>query len=183
MNPVGKKIWLLSLVTVFLAGCTALPDGVNPVSNFDIQRYLGKWYEIARLDHRFERNMEFVTAEYELREDGGIDVINRGYLKDKGEWKTATGKAYFVDKEDDGYLKVSFFGPVYASYVIFELDDDYDYSFVTSHDKSYLWLLSRTPRVSDDVMQRFLRLAYELGYPVEQLIFVDQMSDSSVLEI
>ena len=115
MNPVRKKIWLLSLVTVFLAGCTALPDGVNPVSNFDIQRYLGKWYEIARLDHRFERNMEFVTAEYELREDGGIDVINRGYLKDKGEWKTATGKAYFVEKEDDGYLKVSYFGPVYAS--------------------------------------------------------------------
>ena len=184
MNRIRRHIYLLLLLALPLSGCTGLPEGVAPVRNFDIQRYLGKWYEIARLDHRFERGMDYVTADYQLREDGGINVTNRGYLKQEDTWKTARGKAYFMGQPTNGYLKVSFFGPFYGSYVIFELDhDDYQYSFVTSHDKSYLWLLSRTPKVSEELMQRFLKRAHQLGYPVEQLIFNEQMPGSNVMEI
>jgi apolipoprotein D and lipocalin family protein len=165
---------LLLLAALLLAGCTGLPEGITPVRDFDIQRYLGKWYEIARLDHRFERGMNQVTAEYTLRDDGGIEVINRGYVAEDGRWKTAIGKAYFTDRQDTGHLKVSFFGPFYASYVIFELDHaGYQYAFVTSHDKSYVWLLSRTPIISEPVKLLFLDRARQLGFPIQDLIFVD----------
>ena len=107
---------------ILLAGCLGLPDSVTPVKDFEVQKYLGKWYEIARLDHSFERGLEQVTAEYSLREDGGIRVRNRGFSTEKDQWQEAEGKAYFVSDETEGYLKVSFFGPFYGSYVIFELD-------------------------------------------------------------
>ncbi len=103
-----KTLLLLSLATLF--GCTSKPDGVEPVNNFELQPYLGKWYEIARLDHSFERGLSNVTAEYELREDGGVTVINRGYSEEDKEWTQADGKAYFVDGENTGHLKVMPFG-------------------------------------------------------------------------
>ena len=106
----------------FLAGCVGMPPGVEPVEDFELDRYLGKWYEIARLDHSFERGLSRVSAEYSLREDGGVRVVNRGYSDKSGKWKESEGKAYFVDGDDTGYLKVSFFGPFYGSYVVFELE-------------------------------------------------------------
>jgi apolipoprotein D and lipocalin family protein len=159
---------------VIISGCTGIPDNITPVSQFDINRYLGKWYEIARLDHSFERGMDNVTAEYSMMEDGGVSVLNSGYVTEDKKWKMADGKAYFIGRQDQGHLKVSFFGPFYGSYVIFELDKkDYQYAFVTSYDKSYLWLLSRSPVISDKLRKRFIRLAGDLGFATDELIYVN----------
>ncbi|AXB34512.1 MAG: lipocalin family protein [Pseudomonadota bacterium] len=167
-----KTLLLLSLATLF--GCTSKPDGVEPVNNFELQPYLGKWYEIARLDHSFERGLSNVTAEYELREDGGVTVINRGYSEEDKEWTQADGKAYFVDGENTGHLKVSFFGPFYSSYIVFELGENYDYAFISGFNHDYLWLLSRTPTVDKATIERFKKVAQEKGFALDELILVDQ---------
>lgn len=151
-----------------------MPQFVQPVGDFQLQRYLGKWYEIARLDHSFERGLSNVTAEYSLRDDGGVSVINRGFSQESQQWKQAEGKAYFVNSESEGYLKVSFFGPFYGSYVVFELEqENYDYAFVSGPNNDYLWLLSRTPNVSPTVVEKFETMARELGFETEQLIYVE----------
>lgn len=170
----GRGLVALIICTALIAGCTGVPEGVQPVRDFRLEDYLGKWYEIARLDHAFERGLERVTAEYSLREDGGIQVTNRGYASESGEWKEALGKAYFVDREDEAHLKVSFFGPFYSSYVVFDLEPDYRYAFVSGYEKSYLWLLARTPTVDAEVLERFKSRAAELGFPVDGLILVRQ---------
>lgn len=150
-----------------------MPETVTPVENFELNRYLGKWYEIARLDHSFERGLENITAEYSMRDDGGVAVVNRGYSVEKNEWKVANGKAYFVDGENKGYLKVSFFGPFYGSYVVFEIDrEGYQYAFVSGPDTSYLWLLSRTPKLPQEIIEKFKRASKERGFDTSQLIFV-----------
>lgn len=164
---------------VLLTGCVSIPEGIAPVKNFKAEHYLGTWYEIARLDHRFERGMQQVTAEYSLRNDGGIKVINRGFKEAKQEWVHAEGKAYFVEDERTGYLKVSFFGPFYGAYIIFDLGEDYEYALVTSTNKSYLWLLSRTPTLRHDQQQRLLQHMTELGFAIDQLIFVDQSTHTN----
>lgn len=166
---------LLPLLTLplLLSGCLGMPDGVKPVAGFELDRYLGIWYEVARLDHSFERGLSNVTAQYSMRDDGGVQVINRGYSEKKGEWDQAEGKAFFVGNESEGYLKVSFFGPFYGSYVVFELDqDDYQYVFISGPDSSYLWLLSRTPEVSDQIKKRFESQAKSLGFDLGELIWV-----------
>ena len=166
---------LVFLTTLMLSGCLGMPQGVKPVKNFQVDRYLGKWYEIARLDHPFERGLEKISAEYTPREDGGIDVLNRGYAPEKNEWKAAKGRAYFVNNANEGYLKVSFFGPFYGSYVIFELDErDYGYAFVAGPDTSYLWLLARTPELPAEIIERFKHRSKELGFDTSRLIFVNQ---------
>ena len=166
---------LLPLLSIplLLTACLGMPDGVKPVQNFELDRYLGSWYEIARLDHSFERGLSNVTAQYSLQDDGGVRVINRGYSAKKSEWKEAEGKAFFVDGEDQGYLKVSFFGPFFGSYVVFELDhDNYEYAFISGPDRSYLWLLSRTPEVDDEIMHRFDEQARSLGFNLDELVLV-----------
>ncbi|MES9970342.1 MAG: lipocalin family protein [Candidatus Thiodiazotropha sp.] len=158
-----------------LSGCTQLPQGVAPIEGFEIDRYLGTWYEIARLDHPFERGLDKVTATYALRKDGGIDVVNRGYSAKDKRWKEAQGKAYFVDEKNQGHLKVSFFGPFYSSYVIFELDKtNYQYAFVSGYNHNYLWLLAREPRVDKETIQRFLDLSRSLGFATEDILLVSQ---------
>ena len=165
----------LILCAALLAGCVAVPDGIQPVSGFQAERYLGTWYEIARLDHGFERGMSRVTAEYRRREDGGIDVVNRGYLADSKTWKQADGRAYFLQSPDIGYLKVSFFGPFYGSYVVFELDkQDYRYALVAGPDRSYLWLLARSPTLDAATRDRLVARAQAAGFDTSKLIFVDQ---------
>lgn len=169
------RIALLNIVALILTGCLGMPDTVTPVANFELNRYLGKWYEIARLDHSFERGLERITAEYSVRDDGGISVINRGYSIEDDEWKVAEGKAYFVGDETKGYLKVSFFGPFYGSYVVFEIDQEgYEYAFVSGPDTSYLWLLSRTPQLQQEIIEKFKRISKELGFDTSKLIFVNQ---------
>ena len=168
---------LLAICVIILSGCAGLPDGVEPVKGFEIERYLGKWYEIARLDHSFERGLENVTAEYSLN-NNGIRVVNTGYINKEKKWKQAEGKALFVRNKDEGYLKVSFFGPFYGSYVVFELDkESYHYAFVSGPDKSYLWLLSRTPTVSNQLIEKFVTTARLLGFDTDKLVFVKQDKD------
>lgn len=168
-----RYLFLMVVTLGLLSGCVGLPENIKPVNNFQLERYLGKWYEIARLDHSFERGLSKVTAEYSLREDGGVRVINRGYSVEKKKWKQAEGKAYFVKSPDLGYLKVSFFGPFYGAYVIFELDHEgYQYSLVSGPDHSYLWLLSRTPEIDNEKKSMLLSKAARLGFDTSQLIFV-----------
>jgi len=168
------RIGLYTLVAFILTGCLGMPKIVTPVENFELNRYLGKWYEIARLDHSFERGLERITAEYSMRDDGGVSVLNRGYSTEDDEWEVAQGKAYFVDDVNMGYLKVSFFGPFYGSYVVFEIDQEgYEYAFVSGPDTSYLWLLSRTPKVRQDIIEKFIRVSKELGFDTSKLIFVN----------
>lgn len=166
---------LPALLALFLAACLGMPERVTPVQNFELHRYLGKWYEIARLDHSFERGLARVSAEYSLRDDGGVEVLNRGYDAGQARWKEASGKAYFVDANDVGYLKVSFFGPFYGSYVVFGLDrENYRYAFVSGPDLSYLWLLSRTPQLDPEIVEQFVAAAAARGFDTESLIFVEQ---------
>ena len=151
---------MTALAALLLLNCNDKSAPTEPITGFDLEKYLGKWYEIARLDHRFERNMQNVNAEYSLRDDGKVKVINRGFKNDK--WKKAVGNAKFAQDENTGFLKVSFFGPFYGSYIIYELADDYSYAFVSGDNKNYLWLLSRTKTVSDELMDPTL---YRLRVP------------------
>ena len=127
-----QKFMALLFITsvLLLQACSQLPENIEPVTDFDVNRYLGTWYEIARLDHSFERGLQQVTAEYSLRDDGGIKVVNRGFDTQKQEWDEATGKAYFVGDKNIGQLKVSFFGPFYGGYNIIALDEAYQYAMV-----------------------------------------------------
>jgi apolipoprotein D and lipocalin family protein len=165
----------LSIILVlFLSGCVGIPTNVKPVDNFKLEKYLGKWYEIARLDHSFERGLTRVTAEYSLRDDGGVRVLNRGFSAKEDRWKEAEGKAYFVRGSDEGYLKVSFFGPFYGSYIVFGLDhENYQYSLVCGPDNSYLWILARAPEVDQEIKNRLLEKAGALGFDTSKLIFVN----------
>lgn len=167
-----KKL-MVGIASLLLSGCLGYPKNLEPVKGFVLEKYLGQWYEIARLDHSFERNLEQVSAEYSVREDGGVRVKNRGFSVNENKWKEAVGKAYFAREPDEGYLKVSFFGPFYGSYVIFELDKtDYRYAFVSGPNTSYLWFLSRTPTVSGELKKKFQQTASDLGYKTEELIWV-----------
>ncbi|MGF1690280.1 lipocalin family protein [Photobacterium kagoshimensis] len=168
------KIRAILLSAFLLAGCTYIPDSVEPVKSFDLTRFLGQWYEVARLDHSFESGLSNVTATYELRDDQGINVVNRGFSAEKEQWSEAIGKAYFVDKTDVGHLKVSFWGPFYSSYVIFELGENYDYAFVSGYNTDYLWLLSRTPQVDPNIMKKFITAAKAKGFDTSTLIRVEQ---------
>jgi|TARA_Y100000296_G_scaffold36685_1_gene42449 apolipoprotein D and lipocalin family protein len=173
-------IAMASVLLVGLSGCTGVPENVKPVRGFELPRYLGEWYEIARFDHSFEEGLSEVTATYSMRDDGGVKVINRGYSKEDGRWDEAEGKAYFVESETTGHLKVSFFGPFYASYVIMELDKKgYQYALITGPDKDYLWILARTPTISDEVRARLLEKARTAGYDTSKLIWVEHGQSSS----
>ena len=164
----------LGVVALFvLSGCAGIPEGIEPVENFELEPYLGTWYEIARLDHSFQRGMSNVTANYSLREDGGVAVLNRGYHAGKGEWDEAQGKAYFIGDPSIGRLKVSFFGPFYGSYNVFELGDNYEYSMVAGPDRSYLWILARQPQLPQAMFDELLSKAEAAGYDTSKLIFVE----------
>ncbi|XCN74622.1 MAG: lipocalin family protein [Candidatus Electrothrix aestuarii] len=173
----SSKIFLVATL-LSLNGCLGMPQSVTPINDFELNKYLGTWYEIARLDHSFERGLVQVSAEYALLDDGGVKVTNRGFSEAENTWKEAVGKAFFVEEPNTGYLKVSFFGPFYGSYVIFELDkENYQYAFISGPDTSYLWLLARTPTVDQKLLDRFMNQAKERGFPTEQLIIVPQKKE------
>jgi apolipoprotein D and lipocalin family protein len=160
-------------ICLLLVACVGIPENVKPVKDFSLERYLGQWYEIARLDHSFERGLSRVTATYNLRDDGGVQVINRGYSVARQAWKEAEGKAYFVEDKNTGYLKVSFFGPFYGSYIVFALDaENYQYAMVSGPDKSYLWILARNPSLDNAQLQKLIAQARQLGFDTDKLIFV-----------
>jgi apolipoprotein D and lipocalin family protein len=160
------------LAGLLVAGCTGVPAGLTPVRGFDVDRYLGTWNEIARLDHAFERGLEKVTATYGRRDDGGISVVNRGYARDTGEWREVRGRAYFLGSPEVASLKVSFFGPLYGGYHVIALDRAaYGYAMVSGPSRDYLWILAREPELPAPVLDQLLDKARELGFDTGALIF------------
>ena len=170
----GLKMGSLLFFCLALTGCLGVPQGATPVNGFELDRYLGTWYEIARLDHSFERGLSRVTADYSLREDGGVRVVNRGFETAKAEWSEAEGKAYFIGETSVGQLKVSFFGPFYGAYNVIGLDkESYQWSLVVGPDTDYLWILSRTPTMDKALVEQLLARAEALGFNTQDIIFVD----------
>ena len=156
-----------------LTGCsTAPPDGITVVSPFDVNRYAGKWYEIARMDHSFERGLSEVSATYRLQPDGSVQVVNRGFDSARQDWKEAVGKAVFTGDANRGSLKVSFFGPFYGGYHVAALDADYQWALVVGPDRSYCWILSRTKQLPPGVREQLIARANELGIDTQALIWV-----------
>lgn len=165
----------LSLVTLaLLKSCKTIPKNTVAVKPFDMKKYLGKWYEIARFDYRFEKNLNSTTANYSLNDGESIEVVNRGYNYKRGRWEMATGKAKFVSSPNEAKLKVSFFGPFYSGYNVIAIDPDYKYALVAGKNLNYLWLLSREKTIPENIKQSFLHKAKEVGYNVKKLVWVKQ---------
>lgn len=164
----------LSFCLMFFSSCQTIPPNAKAVHDFDVDRYLGTWYEIARIDFKYEKDLIYTTATYSKNEDGSIAVLNRGYNKVKDEWKEAEGKAKFVDKTDEAKLKVSFFGPFYAGYNVVALDAEYKYALVAGKNLDYLWILSREKEIPESVKQNYLNVARGIGYDVSRLIWIKQ---------
>ena len=169
-----------AILSLALLGICAAALAQKTVDNstiraFDPDRYLGQWYEIARYDHSFERDLVGCTAEYSFRKDGKIRVLNSGHLKTlDGPYKESVGKARLKRNGKPGQLQVSFFGPFYGDYYILDLAPDYSYSVVGSSSPKYLWILSRTPQLSPEVRSKILSNLQKRGYDTEKLIWVKQ---------
>ncbi|XKE46247.1 lipocalin family protein [Halomonas organivorans] len=172
--PRPLHLFCPALLVLGLSACTGLPEGTRAVDGFDLERYLGRWYEIARLDHSFEEGLDCVTADYSRLSDRAIRVINRGVDLAAGEVDVAEGRAHPVDDPSVGRLKVSFFGPFYAGYNVLALADDYDWALVAGPSRDYLWILSRTPVMPEATYQALVERAKTLDFPVESLIEVEQ---------
>lgn len=160
----------------FLTGCKGVrvPEGVKVVENFDINKYMGQWYEIARFDFKQEKDLSQVTATYSLNEDGSVNVLNRGFHDIDKEWKEAKGKAKFLDETDKGALKVSFFGPFYSGYNVVMLDPDYQTALIFGESTEYIWFLSREKTISDQTKELFMAKAKEAGYDLNRLVWTKQ---------
>ncbi|MBD1395264.1 lipocalin family protein [Mucilaginibacter glaciei] len=175
-----KNEWLIAAAAG--AGITAIayallskdniPKGAEAVQPFNKNRYMGKWYEVARMPSLIEKNLRGVTEDYSLNDDGTIKVITKGYNVDKGKIKEATGKIKFAGAEYVGMLKVSYLGPFYAAYNILDLDADYQYALVSSSGVDYLWVLSRQTTVPDHIRTQFLNKAAAIGFDIGKLEWV-----------
>lgn len=167
-----KTRFFVAAILLLTACSTEPPPGVVPVKPFALKPYLGIWYEIARLDHSFERGLTDVSAKYSLNEDGSVRVLNRGWNASRKKWQEAIGRAVFVGNPDEGRLKVSFFGPFYGGYNIIEYDPA-EYTMICGPDYSYLWVLSREPKLDDATLQRLVARAKALGFDTDKLIYAD----------
>lgn len=154
-----------------------IPRGAVAVKNFDIKKYLGRWYEIARLDYKFEKNMDNVTAEYSENPNGSIQVRNKGYDYIKKIWNESIGEAKFIKNTLEARLKVSFFKPIWAGYNVIDIDEDYQYALVAGSSLKYLWILSRTTTIPESIRQRFIEKARKIGYNTDELIWVIHNND------
>lgn len=163
---------IMSIIMIGFNSCTTIPEGATAVKPFDKEKYLGKWYEIARLDFKYERNLNNTTAEYSLNENGTIKVDNKGYNTVKDKWQQAIGKAKFVGEENIAMLKVSFFGPFYSGYNVIAIDKDYKYALVAGESLEYLWILSRETKIPDEIKDEYLKIAERVGYNTSNLLWV-----------
>lgn len=169
-----RNLVLVAFVLVLTACTGGPPGGLQVIDEFEITRYEGEWYEIARLDHRFERGLSRVTANYEVQADNTVQVINRGYNSDAEAWEEALGKARFIGDSDSGALKVSFFGPFYGAYNIVALDkENYQWAMVTGPSFSYLWILARQPDIDDNIYNQLVQTARNAGFATDELIRVE----------
>lgn len=170
-NKILVIVFFVGVVT-FLNSCTSIPPNAKAVKNFAIDRYLGTWYEIGRFDFRFEKNLDNVSAQYSLNKKGDVIVLNSGYNYKEKEWKKADGLAKFRGDKDVAELKVSFFGPFYAGYNVVALDENYQYALIAGKNLDYLWILSRTKSIPEEVKSDYLKIAEEIGYETSKLIWV-----------
>lgn len=170
-----KKIFF-TINTVFIMftflSCSTIPKGITAVTPFDKEKYLGKWYEIARIDFKYEKDLNNTTAEYTLNANGSIKVDNKGYNIKTGEWKQAIGKAKFAGDENIGMLKVSFFGPFYSGYNVIALDSGYKYALIAGANFKYLWILSRETTIPNEIKNKYLNIAKDFGYDISKLIWI-----------
>lgn len=176
--PTRLSILFLAALLGLGACSTTPPEGMSAVTPFDIQRYAGKWYEIARLDHSFERGLSDISANYRQRDDGRVEVTNRGYDTKKGEWRQAVGNALFTGENTRASLKVSFFGPFYGGYHVIALDqENYRWAMVVGPDRDYLWILARDKQLPVAVREQLVAQAKAQGIDITQLIWVAQTRD------
>ncbi len=171
---IGSALLAGGAAALLLISCSAIPKKATPVKDFDVKRYLGTWYEIARFDYRFERHIDNAIAQYSLDDQGNVKVLNSGYNTKKEKWTSADGIAKFRKDEGTAALKVSFFKPFYAGYNVIALDEDYQYALVAGKNLDYLWILSRTKTIPEDVKSKYLKIAEEVGYDTSKLIWVNQ---------
>lgn len=164
----------LAFFTIFsFNSCIGIPQGARAVTSFEKEKYLGLWYEIARFDFRFERDLNNTTALYSINPDGSIKVLNSGYNYKTKKWSQVVGKAKFVADPKLARLKVSFFGPFYAGYNVIALDKEYKYALVAGDNLNYLWILSRYKTIPQDIKDCYLKIAKDLGYATSSLIWVE----------
>lgn len=170
-----KSLFAFLFVTlaIGLFSCSTIPQDAVAVQPFDSEKYLGKWYEIARIDFKFEKDLNNTSAEYSINENGTIKVVNRGYNTEKEEWTEAIGKAKFVKGKDVGMLKVSFFGPFYSGYNVLAVDEDYQYALVGGENHDYLWILSRDTTIPKEIKMDYLNIAKKYGYNTERLLWIE----------
>lgn len=165
------RLLLGLLISFSLFGCSVKPpNGITPVTNFELPRYLGTWYEIARIDNRFEKGLSQVSANYSLRDDGGVKVVNRGWNDERQKWEQSIGKAYFIKSPKDGALKVSFFGPFYGGYNIIKIDKEYQTALVVGGNKNYLWILSRSQKIPQKTLEEYISFAEDNGFDRGKII-------------
>ena len=157
-----------------LSSCSNIPKKAKAIEKFAAERYLGTWYEIARFDYKFEKDLDNVTAQYSFKENGEIKVLNSGYNTKTKEWKSATGSAKFRKDKTTAALKVSFFKPFYAGYNVIAIDKDYKYALVAGQNLKYLWLLSREKTIPENIKEEYLKTAQSIGYDTSKLIWVNQ---------
>ncbi len=173
MKTISITYLFLITMTLLFASCSSIPKGVIAVSPFNKELYLGKWYEIARFDFKFEKGLNNTTAEYTLRDDGKIKVTNRGYDYENNKWKEAIGKAKFAGDDKIAMLKVSFLGPFYSGYNVISIDSEYKYALVCSGSFKYLWILSREKSIPDTVKNKYLKKAEKLGFNTANLLWIE----------
>ena len=168
-----KGFAIMAVVAAIFTSCVGIPEGVTAVQNFNKDKYLGKWYEIARFDFRFERNLDNTTAQYSINPDGSIKVLNQGYNYVKKEWDSAEGKAKFIGSESEARLKVSFFGPFYGGYNVVDIDENYKNALIYGNSTEYMWILSRNKTIDEATKKRFIEKAKKDGFDVSKLIWVN----------
>ena len=165
---------VLLVGVLVVQSCVNIPKKATVIKDFDANRYLGTWYEIARLDHRFEKNMNNVIAQYKLNDKGNVIVRNSGFDTLKNEWKAADGLAKFRGERTEAALKVSFFGPFYSGYNVIALDSAYKYALIAGKNLDYLWILSREKNIPDSIKLSYLEKAKAIGYDTSKLLWVNQ---------
>ncbi|MCE1194320.1 MAG: lipocalin family protein [Acidovorax sp.] len=162
-----------------LSACTTprTPEGIQPVTGFDVDRYAGHWHEVARIDHHFERGLIRASATYTRNPDGqSLKVVNRGYDPVRRQWKEAEGTARFVGDPARAALKVSFFGPFYGGYNVVALDENYQWALVVGSSTDYVWILSRTPALPAHVREHLLERARELGIDMNRIVWEQEQA-------
>jgi apolipoprotein D and lipocalin family protein len=178
MNKYLIYTLMLTFFGLFSCGRTSIPEGAKAVSPFDSEKYLGKWYEIARFDFSFEKNLNNTTATYSMNPNGTIRVENRGYNYKTNKWKKAVGKAKFTGSSDVAMLKVSFFGPFYGGYNVIALDKDYKYALIAGDNLDYLWILAREKSIPENIKNEYLNIAKNVGFDLSKLIWVEHDKSS-----